>query len=75
MSEVITIGIQPRFKVRRNVDHRVNVSQFESHGSFRARGGQRVDHGPRVNPFSRVGGPLVIIEASHFDSSFLSLGA
>lgn len=57
MSEVITDGIQPRFKVRRDVDRRVNVSQFESHGGFRARGGQRVDHGPRFNPFSRVGGP------------------
>lgn len=75
MSEVITAGIQPRFKVHRNVDRRVNVSQFESHGGFRARGGQRVDHGPRFNPFSRVGGPFVVIEASRFDSPFLSLGA
>lgn len=33
MSEVITVGIQPRFKVRRNVGRRVNVSQFESHGA------------------------------------------
>lgn len=34
MSEVIAVGIQPRFKAHRNVDRRVNVSQFESHGSF-----------------------------------------
>lgn len=75
MSEVITVGIQLRFKVRRNVGHRMNVSQFESHDGFRARGGQRVDHGPRFNPFSLVGGLFVSIEASRFDSPFLSLGA
>jgi len=75
MSKVITVGIQLRFKIHRNVDRRVNVSQFESHGGFRARGGQRADRELRFNPFSRVGGPFVIIEASRFDSPFLSLGA
>lgn len=43
MSEVITAGIQPRFKVHRNLDRRrVNVSRFESHDGVRARGGRRV---------------------------------
>jgi hypothetical protein len=74
MSGVITACIQPRFKARRNVGRRVNVSRFESHGDFRTRGGRQVDRGPRFNPFSRVGGPFVWgIEASRFDSPFLSL--
>lgn len=30
---------------------------------------------PRFNPFSRVGGPFVVIESSRFDSPFLSFGS